>query len=134
MRSREPWATYVARVMNGMKAEEAAERAGVHASTIRRWLSGDNAKSAEAAIQFARGMGVRPAEALVYCGLLEPDEIEGTFEVVRSPSEWGDEELLAELGKRLAERPARREIDNYGGRFSVPDDDFEGREDRSGLR
>lgn len=130
---REPWAKYVARVTHGLTPKQVAEQVGLHVSTIRRWLNGEENGTVESVIAFARGLGERPAEALVHRGFLEPEELDGAFQVVRAPSELSDKELLAELTERLAERPSRGEVDDYSARFTTPDDGLEGREDQTGL-
>lgn len=102
--TREDWTAYVHRISQGVPAEEIARAAGVHITTIYRWLGSPKQKSPEMVIKFARGLRQSPVEALIAAGYLEPGEVAGVIEVVRSSSDLPDSELVDELSRRLDER------------------------------
>ncbi|AIT13447.1 immunity repressor [Mycobacterium phage RonRayGun] len=100
----EDWAAYVQRVSQGASADELAKAAGVHITTVYRWLRKPAQKSPQQVIAFARGLRQSPVEALIAAGYLEPAEVAGVVEVVRSAGDLPDDELVGELSRRLAER------------------------------
>lgn len=54
---------------------ELADKTGVNAATISRWLSDEGTQpSAEQVIRFARGVGDSPIQALVMAGYVTPNE------------------------------------------------------------
>ncbi|MGZ4528843.1 MAG: helix-turn-helix domain-containing protein [Mycobacterium sp.] len=120
---RENWAGYVQRVSSGVSRKDVAHAAGIHPSGLR-WFE-TKRPSPEKAIAFARHLHQQPIEALIAGGYLEPHEAAGVIEVVRSRKELSDAELLLELGKRLAERPARSEVDDITARLARPEDNGE---------
>lgn len=102
--AREDWATYVRRITRGSSAEDIAAATGIHVTTLYRWQRNPKQKSPEQVIMFARGMRRSPVEALIAAGYLERDEVADVAEVVRSTSDLADDELVAELTRRLSER------------------------------
>lgn len=101
---REDWTAYVQRITRGVSAEEVATAAAVHVTTVYRWLRNPKQKSPEQVIKFARGLRQSPVEALIAAGYLEPGEVAGVIEVVRSTTDLPDDELVDELSRRLGER------------------------------
>jgi hypothetical protein len=99
----EDWTSYVQRITRGVPAEDVARAAGVHVTTVYRWLRNPKQKSAEQAIKFARGLSQSPVEALIAGGYLEPDEVSGVIEVVRSAADLPDDELVDEVSRRLSD-------------------------------
>jgi transposase len=102
----EDWAAYVQRIARGVPAEEVATAAGVHVTTVYRWLRNPKQKSPEQVIKFARGLRQSPVEALIAGGYLNPSEVAGVIEVVRSAGDLPDDELVEELARRLRQRHA----------------------------
>ena len=97
----ESWAHYVRQVCAGLSQKDAAARAGVDASSLGRWLHGAGVPLAHSVVAFARHMGRSPVEALVAAGYLTADEAASVVEVFRPLSDWSDDELIAELSRRL---------------------------------
>lgn len=102
--TREDWTSYVHRISHGVPTEQIAEAAGVHITTIYRWLNSPKQKSPQMVIKFARGLRQSPVEALIAAGYLEPTEVAGVIEVVRSAGDLPDDELVAEIARRFDER------------------------------
>lgn len=67
------WQQYVGSHLRSNQSE-LAEKAGVNAATLSRWLSGKSRPSPEQVIQFARGVRESPVQALVMAGYVTPDE------------------------------------------------------------
>lgn len=102
--TREDWTAYVQRITRGASPEDVATAAGVHITTVYRWKKNPKQKSPEQVINFARGLHQSPIEALIAAGYLEPDEVAGVIEVVRSTADLPDDEFVGELARRLGER------------------------------
>lgn len=100
----ENWTSYVQRITRGVPAEDTAKAAGVHITTVYRWLKDPKQKSPEMVIKFARGLRQSPVEALIAAGYLEPGEVAGVIEVFRAASDLPDDELINDLSRRLRER------------------------------
>jgi len=84
-------------------------------SGVSRWLTGVTGQpKAQMVISFARGLNQRPIEALVAAGYLEPEEVKGAVEVMRSPSDMSNDELLTELADRLSRVPDDEQTDRLG--------------------
>jgi transcriptional regulator with XRE-family HTH domain len=126
MIERENWTSYVRRITQGAPRKEIALAAGIHESGLHRWLNSRGRPSAEKVVLFARGLGQRPLDALIAAGYLEPAEAEAVVEVHQDPKELSDDALLAEVGRRLAERPPLPEVDNITRLLAPPDDGVEG--------
>ena len=68
------WTQYVRSHLRGSQ-KELADRTGVNAATVSRWMNGEGQRpSAEQVIRFARGVGESPIQALVMAGYVTPDE------------------------------------------------------------
>lgn len=102
----ESWAAYVQRVTRGVERKDIAAAAGVDVSGISRWLAGSNRPDADRAVRFARAFHRPPLEALVAAGYLEPEEVNAEVVSV-DVSAMTNEELVAELSRRLAQRIER---------------------------
>jgi transcriptional regulator with XRE-family HTH domain len=109
------WAEYIRHI--GGTRKNIAAATGVSESLVSRWLSGDVHPSAENVVAFARAFHVPPVEALMVTDYLNPDEVEGAFEVRFSPKALSNEEFVAELADRLS----RSEVDDITERLSAPD-------------
>lgn len=130
---REAWTHYVQRVSEGVPRKDVARAAGIDPSGLSRWFGGKQQPRAEKVVAFARALHQSPIEALIAAGYLEPHEAAGVIEVMRSRQDISDEELLAELGDRLAERPARGQVDDITARLARPENPPEGVKHRDGL-
>lgn len=97
----ENWTAYVRRVTHGQPRKDIADAADIHVSGVGRWLKGTSRPSVEKVISFAHGLRQNPVDALVAAGYLEPSDVPGSVEIVRSTSELSDEELIEELRTRL---------------------------------
>lgn len=103
---RESWAQYVQRITRGRPQKDIAQAAGIDPSGLSRWLRSNQTRPrAESVVQFARGLGQPPVEALIAAGYLEAHEVEGVIEVMFSSAALSDDELVDEMRARLAERP-----------------------------
>jgi len=120
---REDWMEYVQRITAGVPREVVAKAAGIHVTGVYRWLRDQNRPRAEKVVGFARGLNQSPVEALIAAGYLDPKEVEGTIEVYQSRSELSDDELVAELVTRLAQRPPRPKVDDVTHRLIRSDDE-----------
>lgn len=125
MAKRETWLEYVQRISSGVPRKDIARAADIDPSGLSRWFGGSH-PSAEKVVAFARGLHQSPIEALIAAGYLEPHEAAGVVEVVRSRAELSNAELVIELGKRLAERPVRRRVDDITARLARPEGNGKG--------
>src|ERR1700754_2127424 len=101
------WPEYVLDVIAGRTPEQAGEMAGVHADGIRRWLKGKNEPGAHQVVAFARAFHQPVAEALIAAGYIEPKDviISKVIEVHQSVQDISDDKLVAEIARRLRDRP-----------------------------
>lgn len=120
--TRESWTEYVQRITAGAPRREIAKAAGIDQSGLSRWMNSGVKPRAEKVVAFARGLRQSPVEALIAAGYLEPHEVSGVIEVAQSPSQMSDQELIAELTRRLAERHSGAKVDDITHRLSRPDD------------
>lgn len=98
----EGWTEYVERVTAGVPRAETARAAGINVSGLSRWINAVSRPSAEKVVDFARGLGQSPVEALIAAGYLKLAEVNGATEVMRSIDAIPDDELLGTLRRRLA--------------------------------
>ncbi len=100
------WGDYVREHTEGMSQGAVAAAAGVHQSTVSRWLTHpDEQPRAEHALGLARALGRSPVEALIDAGYLEAGEVDAV-ELGVPIGEQSDAELLRELAYRLSSRAA----------------------------
>lgn len=79
--------------------QELADRSGVNAATLSRWLAGRTAPSHEQVITFSRGVGLNPIQGLVMAGYVSPEEARTTIKEL-SIEDIDDTVLLDELRRR----------------------------------
>ncbi len=127
--TRESWTEYVQRITAGVPRKEIARAAQINISGISRWMSGETRPSAEKVVAFARGLHQSPIEALIAAGYIEPHEVSGVIEVVRSLEEVTDEELLNQVAERMAARELRAKVDDLTARLARPEDASENSQD-----
>lgn len=98
----ETWPEYLQRVTDGVPRKDIARAADLDPSGVSRWITGTTARpKAEKVVAFARGLRLNPIEALVAAGYLDPSEVNGVVEIVRTRSELSDGELVDEIAQRL---------------------------------
>jgi transcriptional regulator with XRE-family HTH domain len=128
MIKRESWTEYVQRITQGVPRKEVAKAAGINVSGLSRWINAVGGRPrAEKVVAFARGLRQSPVEALIAADYLDPHEVAGVIEVVRSRG------VIIELGERLTQGPTRHEVDDITGLLARPDDAREGFEDGQGF-
>ncbi len=120
------WAEYVADVLRvlELKVEDAAAMAGIHPDGIRRWVKGQNQPRAEQVVSFAEGLKQDSVEALIAAGYLPPDAPKRVVEVHQSVRDLSDDKLVAELTRRLSDRPKIPKGDDVTPRLLPPADDL----------
>lgn len=62
------------RVAGPLSQKAIADKTGIDQGKLSRWKRGQEQQTAPFVVQFARGMGRPPIEALVAAGFLTPDE------------------------------------------------------------
>lgn len=96
------WATYIDThlAQRGWEVRELAAAADISPSVVFRWRNGSppNIKNARAA---ARALGVPLLEILVVAGIITPDEARASVTAPTGLSGVSDDELVAELQRRL---------------------------------
>ena len=115
MKARESWTDYVERILAGISRKEAARQANISEATLSRWINPADGKRplAENVISLAKAFHQEPVKALIAAGYLTPDDIPGgVIEIYQARAELSDDELIAELRSRLAERPQRDRVDD----------------------
>lgn len=88
-------------------AAELARASGLSESVIGRWLKAATLPSVDNARALAIALGRPMLEVVVAVGMLAPDEIATAVEVGPRLSTLSDEELLAEVARRV-KRPRER--------------------------
>lgn len=71
---RNQWWEYITQVSGAATQKDVATKTGLDQTAFSRWKTGRTRPSAEHVIQFARGMGRPPTEALVAAGFLTEEE------------------------------------------------------------
>lgn len=95
------WWSYFKRIAGTETGRVIAEAAQVSEPQVSRWKSGKNRPDAEALVRFARHYKRPPVEAIVAAGYLAVSDITSAIEVVRPLSDLTDDELLAEVLRRM---------------------------------
>jgi transcriptional regulator with XRE-family HTH domain len=95
----ETWSAYVRRVSGGLTQAQVAEKIGVAASNVGRWVRGEpGMPRAETVITFAKVFNQPVMEAMIAAGYFTEAEAMGT---ARTPlTEYSTEELFDELKRR----------------------------------
>ncbi|CCH27965.1 helix-turn-helix transcriptional regulator [Actinosynnema sp. NPDC047251] len=103
-----PWWRYLEENLasRGLTTGDLARGAGVDRSRLSDWKRGGKA-SLESARAVASLFGAGPLEVMVAAGLLTPQEAK-LREARPDPARLSDEELVAELRRRMGRRPADR--------------------------
>lgn len=107
MEQTESWNAYLASVRGDDLDKDVAEKAGISASTLSRWLSGKQFPSPQQVITLARSYRESPLDALVAAGYLAASEL-GAYGTPRSLSlrDFSDLEIAREILRRIEEGEA----------------------------
>ncbi|AEK07864.1 transcriptional repressor [Mycobacterium phage Yoshi] len=95
------WWTYLKTVADTEDGRTIAEAAGVSPPQVSRWKTGANRPDADKLVRFARHFRNPPVAALVAAGYLTSDEAAEIIEINRDVESLTDEELIAELQRRM---------------------------------
>lgn len=96
------WSEYVRRVIGDDRQVDVFAKTGIDQGTISRWLTADRPPvSPQAARAFARAYGRSVVEAFVVAGFLDESETEVPVPTSDRAAALSNEELAAELRKRL---------------------------------
>lgn len=104
------WWDYVVRVAGTDVQKQMALDTGISESAFSRWKKGTHAADAGNVVAFARAHNRPPVEALVAAGYLSESEAAAVIEVQRDLEERTDDELLAEVRRRM--RGERNELED----------------------
>jgi transcriptional regulator with XRE-family HTH domain len=92
---------YLVRVTDNAAGAEIARIAQVDAGTVSRWKTGKVRPSVESVIAIARNWRRPAVEALVAANYLDATDAAEAIEIGRSASDLADDELLAEIRRRM---------------------------------
>jgi len=95
------WWNYVTRTAKTDVQKTMAADTGISETAFSRWKRGANRPEAPHVITFARAYGRPPVEALVAANILKPDDVAAVIEVHNEISAIADDDLLAEVGRRM---------------------------------
>lgn len=98
----ESWPEYLRRITGGATQAQIAERIGIGRLSVCNWLHSKTRPKAETVIIVARVYGRSPIEGLLAAGYLEPGEAGQPVDIRSSARHLADEELAAEVARRLA--------------------------------
>ena len=104
------WWDYVRRITNDAPQMDIAAASGVAAATISRWSTGQRGVTLDSAVAIARGYRRPVLEALVAAGLITGEDARETPAAAPSLSSLSDDDLLAEVRKRMrheAQKPGQ---------------------------
>jgi transcriptional regulator with XRE-family HTH domain len=104
----ETWWEYVERISGGIPQKDIARAAGIDQTMVSRWKTAKHKPKAENVVQFARGLGRSPVEALIAAGYIREDEVAQAVETRTSVTELPSTILLGELARRLSTPPTLR--------------------------
>lgn len=95
------WWAYVQQRTAGSTQKAISDETGVEQTVLSRWKLGRNRPEAQSVVEFARAIRRPPTEALVAAGYLRAAEVAASIEVVRPLTDLSDDELLAEVRRRM---------------------------------
>lgn len=104
MAIREDWPSYVRRITGDAKPRDIAHAAHINVSLVNRWFSGESRPTSESVVAVARAFHADPVAGLVAAGYIDETDVGDKVEIVQSLGVHSDDELLAELCRRLAMR------------------------------
>ncbi len=95
------WWNYVVRIAGTDEQKRIADDSKIGTTVISRWFKGHNEPSAKLVVSFARAHNRPPVEALIAAGYLDESDASDTVEVHRGLDGLSDDELLAEVRRRM---------------------------------
>lgn len=95
------WWAYVQQRTTGSTQKAISDETGVEQTVLSRWKLGRNRPEAQSVVEFARAIHRPPTEALVAAGYLRAAEVAASIEVVRPLTDLSDDDLLAEVRRRM---------------------------------
>jgi len=102
------WWRYVERISAGDDQKAIAAKAGIDQSTVSRWKSSKSPGKAENVAAFARAYERPVVEAFVAAGFITGEEAGERPAAAPSLDDLTDDELLAEVRRRMAARSVPR--------------------------
>lgn len=118
------WKAYVQRHLAGRTQAELASVAGVSQTAVSRWLKGTQGADARVAIDLARAVGDPPLQALVAAGFLTDAEAKVRPSAQPSFDSLNDDELLAEVRRRMSGEENDRGNTAPIAEISAPNDEY----------
>ena len=101
---------YLMRITDNATGIAISRAAEVDAGNVSRWRNGKGHPSAESVVKLARVFGRPPVEALIASGHLQAGEAAAAVvEIAMSAGDLSNEELLAEIGRRMGITEGRRD-------------------------
>jgi transcriptional regulator with XRE-family HTH domain len=100
------WSDFVQKQMDdrGMSTGELTEKTGFDRSRLTAWRKGER-PSLDTARVVAKAFGMSPLEVMVAAKLITAEEAELRGVSTPDPGDLTDQQLLAELGRRLKRTP-----------------------------
>jgi len=100
------WWEYVTRIAGTDEHIAIAAKSGIGTSVLSRWSRGTHDPSAQMVVTFARAYHRPPVEALTVAGYITATEAAEAIEITRPTSRLTNDELLAEVRRRMIEHPS----------------------------
>ncbi|WP_415678816.1 hypothetical protein [Tsukamurella hominis] len=122
--------TYLMRITDNASGVSISRAAEVDAGNVSRWKTGRSNPSAESVVKIARTWGRSPVEALVASGHLRQDEVDGVVELGLDVSALSDDDLIAEVLRRMKGATDADQPDRSDPPTSTEDAEDEAREDQ----
>lgn len=97
------WWDYVVRVAGTDVQKDMPRDSGISESAFSRWKKGQHTPDSAHVVAFARAYGRPPIEALMAAGVLAEGDAGDVVEVHRGADRLTDDELLAEIRRRMEE-------------------------------
>jgi transcriptional regulator with XRE-family HTH domain len=99
------WPAYLRTITDGATGAKIAQRTGIPASTISRWLSGEFDPKPRQVVEVARAYGVHPIPALIAADYLSEEDVDLTGMTPRllRLREFTELEIAQEMVRRIAE-------------------------------
>lgn len=121
MLAMESFPDYLQRHMDraGWNRAELSRASSVDASLIGRWLRGEVVPAVDGARKVAEAIRRPLLEVLVAAGLITAAEAKQRTAAQADPGDLSNDELLAEIGRRMADaKPTRSDVDAHPERYT----------------
>lgn len=108
MTTRIDWPAYLRTITDGATGAKIAQRTGITASTISRWLTGEVEPRPRQVVEVARAYGVHPIPALIAANYLSEEDVDLSEVTPRllQLRDFTDLEIAQEMVRRVAEGPS----------------------------